>query len=113
MLALAERPTASFAYIRWMGPNRDIVDYSRIQHDRTRELEAWAQAIRSMPVREIYGYVNNLSLATVRNQRASFRVWLGNSGISARPGRADVALRMFAAPRIRQPGKPHSSDLRV
>jgi len=59
MLALAERPTASFAYIRWMGPNRDIVDYSRIQHDRTREIEAWAQAIRSMPVREVYGYVNN------------------------------------------------------
>ncbi|HEV7922547.1 MAG TPA: DUF72 domain-containing protein, partial [Thermoanaerobaculia bacterium] len=34
MLALAEQPTADFAYVRWMGPNRDIVDYSRIQFDR-------------------------------------------------------------------------------
>src|SRR3954469_20310840 len=40
MLSLAARPTAGFAYVRWMGPNRDIVDYSRIQADRTRELEA-------------------------------------------------------------------------
>ena len=36
MMALAARPTADFAYLRWMGPNRDIVDYSRIQVDRSR-----------------------------------------------------------------------------
>ena len=36
----ARRRTSS--YVRWMGPNRDIVDYSRIQVDRSRELEAWA-----------------------------------------------------------------------
>jgi uncharacterized protein YecE (DUF72 family) len=61
MLALAERPTAEFAYLRFMGPNRDIVDYSRIQVDRTRELEAWAQALRQLAprVRVGYVYVNN------------------------------------------------------
>ncbi len=61
MLSLAERPTANFAYIRWMGPDRDIVDYSRIQHDRTRELEIWAQAISILAkrVQTVYGYVNN------------------------------------------------------
>lgn len=61
MLQLAERPTADFAYVRWMGPNRDIVDYSRLQHDRTRELEAWAQAILALAqkVTAVYGYVNN------------------------------------------------------
>ena len=50
-----------FAYLRWMGPNRDIVDYSRIQVDRTREIEAWVAAIATFPakVRDIYGYVNN------------------------------------------------------
>ena len=37
MLALAERPTADFAYVRWMGADREIVDYSRIQIDRARE----------------------------------------------------------------------------
>ncbi|HEX6537266.1 MAG TPA: DUF72 domain-containing protein [Gemmatimonadaceae bacterium] len=61
MLQLAEHPSADFAYIRWMGPDRTIVDYSRIQHDRTRELEAWASAILSLVQRvtAVYGYVNN------------------------------------------------------
>ena len=61
MLALAERPTADFAYLRWMGPNRDIVDYSRIQVDRTRELEAWAAALRGLAGRldKVWGFVNN------------------------------------------------------
>jgi uncharacterized protein YecE (DUF72 family) len=61
MLALAERPTADFAYIRWMGPNRELVDYSRIQVDRSRELERWADALPALAarVRVVYGYVNN------------------------------------------------------
>ena len=61
MIALAERPTADFAYLRWMGPNREIVDYSRIQHDRTRELEEWSEAILLLiqKVTAVYGYVNN------------------------------------------------------
>jgi uncharacterized protein YecE (DUF72 family) len=44
-----------------MGPDRDIVDYSRIQVDRTRELEAWAGVLwplASIKVK-VYGYVNN------------------------------------------------------
>jgi uncharacterized protein YecE (DUF72 family) len=68
MLSLADRfaarPPAPFAYVRWMGPNRDLVDYSRIQVDRSRELGLWAQAVAAMTqaaagVREVYGYVNN------------------------------------------------------
>ena len=61
MLALAARPTAGFAYVRWMGPNRDIVDYSRIQVDRSRELEAWSHALFALARRgaDVYGYVNN------------------------------------------------------
>jgi uncharacterized protein YecE (DUF72 family) len=61
MLALAERPTAPFLYARWMGPDRTIVDYSRIQVDRTRELESWSEVIRRIAEQEtdIYGYVNN------------------------------------------------------
>ncbi len=61
MLALAARPTADFAYVRWMGPNRDLVDYSRVQVDRTRELEAWSQALWGLGkrVERAYGYVNN------------------------------------------------------
>ena len=61
MLALAARPTADFAYIRWMGPNRDLTDYSRVQIDRTAELEAWSHAIVGLAerVRAVSGYVNN------------------------------------------------------
>jgi uncharacterized protein YecE (DUF72 family) len=61
MLAMAERPTADFVYIRWMGPDRDIVDYSRIQVDRSRELELWTGVISQLAGRNrtVYGYVNN------------------------------------------------------
>ena len=61
MMGLAERPTSDIAYVRWMGPNRDLVDYSRIQVDRTRELEAWTKVIAALArrVRTVYGYVNN------------------------------------------------------
>ncbi len=72
MLALAERPTADFAYVRWMGPNRDIVDYSRTQVDRTREIDAWVKVLPLLAkrVQTVYGYANNHfaghSPATVR-----------------------------------------------
>lgn len=73
MLALARKPTADFAYIRWMGPNRDLVDYSRVQADRSREIELWHTAINDLSsngVKEIFGYVANQfsghSPATVR-----------------------------------------------
>ena len=61
MLSLATRPTTDFVYVRWMGPDRDIVDYSRIQVDRMSELESWAGVL--WPLAElrvrVYGYVNN------------------------------------------------------
>jgi uncharacterized protein YecE (DUF72 family) len=61
MLTMADRPTADFVYIRWMGADRDIVDYSRIQIDRSRELELWTGVISQLAARgrTIYGYVNN------------------------------------------------------
>jgi uncharacterized protein YecE (DUF72 family) len=61
MLALAEQPTADFAYVRWMGPNRDIVDYSHIQFDRTPEIEAWSERLRMLGerVKFVWGYANN------------------------------------------------------
>ncbi|NUQ12652.1 MAG: DUF72 domain-containing protein [Gemmatimonadaceae bacterium] len=60
MLALAERPTADFTYIRWMGPDREIVDYSRVQVDRSRELDAWARILPAIGrAVTVYGYFNN------------------------------------------------------
>jgi uncharacterized protein YecE (DUF72 family) len=61
MMQLATRPTSDFVYVRWMGPDRSIVDYSRIQYDRTRELESWSGVLWPLLERdtEVFGYVNN------------------------------------------------------
>ena len=61
MQALAARPTADFLYVRLMGPNRDIVDYSRVQVDRTREVESWSEVLWNAAIqsRTCYVYVNN------------------------------------------------------
>ena len=72
LLQLCEKPTADFAYLRWMGPDRAITDYSHIQEDRSAELDAWAAMIPVLlgQVRNLYGYANNHfaghSPATVR-----------------------------------------------
>ncbi|HEX8169749.1 MAG TPA: DUF72 domain-containing protein [Thermoanaerobaculia bacterium] len=60
LLALAEEPTADFLYIRWMGPDREITDYSRVQFDRTAEIAAWAEVLkRAAHTRDVYGFFNN------------------------------------------------------
>jgi uncharacterized protein YecE (DUF72 family) len=61
LLGLVARPTADFHYLRWMGPNRDLTVFSRVQVDRTDELASWAHAIREVAERRVavYGYVNN------------------------------------------------------
>jgi uncharacterized protein YecE (DUF72 family) len=60
-LRLADHPTASFHYIRWMGPDRTIADYSYIQVDRSREVERWGEVLARIARagRDTYGYVNN------------------------------------------------------
>ena len=61
LLQLCERPTADFAYLRWMGPDRAITDYSHIQEDRSAELDAWAAMIPVLLSRvvTVHGYANN------------------------------------------------------
>jgi uncharacterized protein YecE (DUF72 family) len=60
MLELVERPTADFLYVRWMGPDRAITDYSRVQFDRSAEIRAWAEVLkRAANTKEIYGFFNN------------------------------------------------------
>jgi uncharacterized protein YecE (DUF72 family) len=61
MMQLAAQPTTDFVYVRWMGPDRAIVDYSRVQVDRVRELELWTGVLWPLAVkgRSVFGYVNN------------------------------------------------------
>lgn len=61
LLRLGAMPTSDFAYLRWMGPDRRITDYSHLQFDRSAELDAWARMIPTLQgqVREVFGFVNN------------------------------------------------------
>jgi uncharacterized protein YecE (DUF72 family) len=60
-LELCLRPTAHFAYIRWMGPARRFTDYSRVHDTARRELAMWTDALHALRDRvdTVYGYVNN------------------------------------------------------
>jgi uncharacterized protein YecE (DUF72 family) len=60
MLELAERATADFLYVRWMGPDREITDYSRVQFDRSEEMRAWSLALKcAANTKDIFGFFNN------------------------------------------------------
>lgn len=60
LLAAAERPTADHMYIRWLG-SRQIVDFSRVQVDRSRDIDTWAEVLERLrkDKRTIRGYFNN------------------------------------------------------
>jgi len=60
MLELAERATADFLYVRWMGPDREITDYSCVQFDRSEEIRAWSEVLKRVAhTIDIYGFFNN------------------------------------------------------
>ena len=60
MLELAERATADFLYVRWMGPDREITDYSHVQFDRSEEIRAWAEVLKRVAhTKDVYGFFNN------------------------------------------------------
>jgi uncharacterized protein YecE (DUF72 family) len=60
MLELAERATADFLYVRWMGPDRAITDYSHLQFDRSSEIRTWSDVLKKAAhTKEIYGFFNN------------------------------------------------------
>jgi uncharacterized protein YecE (DUF72 family) len=61
LIDLAIRPTADFAYIRWVGAGARIEDFARVQVNRDRELSAWAVALAALAARvtDVYGYFGN------------------------------------------------------
>lgn len=61
VLDLSRRPTADFGYVRFMGPDRRIEDYSRVQVDRTGVLAEWAGPLAALAARvtAVHVYVNN------------------------------------------------------
>lgn len=61
LLELAAAPTASFHYLRWMGPDRALTDFSHLQRDCTAEAALWADVLGRLPERgiDLFGYFNN------------------------------------------------------
>jgi uncharacterized protein YecE (DUF72 family) len=57
---LMNKTTASFAYVRWLGP-RELTDFSKIQINKDKELAQWLEAFQviSQKASVIYGYFNN------------------------------------------------------
>jgi uncharacterized protein YecE (DUF72 family) len=60
ILEAAERPTAPFAYARWMGP-RSITDHSHVQIERDDELAEWARTLARLEpkVERVLAYFSN------------------------------------------------------
>jgi uncharacterized protein YecE (DUF72 family) len=53
--------TADFSVIRWLGRRKDIQVFDRVQIDRTKVLETWAQIVTGFLDAgiDVYGYFNN------------------------------------------------------
>jgi uncharacterized protein YecE (DUF72 family) len=60
MAAFIQRPTADFAYIRWMG-ERDLVRFDRIQRARDKNLRSWHEKISELRARtsQVFAYFSN------------------------------------------------------
>lgn len=95
MIELLARPTASFHYVRWMGPNRNFVDHSRIQVDRAAELTRWANAIREAPdsVTSVYGYMSNYFAGHAPRSARELQELLGLGSVD--PGMLGEQMRLF------------------
>ena len=61
MLELASQPTANFTYVRWMGLDRRLTDFSHPQLERDEELSEWAEVLQALEprVETVFGYFNN------------------------------------------------------
>lgn len=82
MLELIERPTADFFYVRWMGPDREITDYSRVQFDRSEEIRAWSEALKSAAnTRDIFGFFNNHFAGHSPSSARAMQVLLGQQPV--------------------------------
>jgi uncharacterized protein YecE (DUF72 family) len=60
MLQFIQRPTAEFAYVRWMG-ERDLLRFDRVQRARDKNLQAWYEKIAELQTRtsEVFAYFSN------------------------------------------------------
>lgn len=94
MLHMAEDPTADFAYVRWMGPDRSITDYSAVQVERAEDLALWSSSVRDLAgrVRTVYGYFNNHYQGHSPESARAFQRLLGQTPVSPETLREQMEL---------------------
>jgi uncharacterized protein YecE (DUF72 family) len=95
MTALAARPTAPFHYVRWMGPDRSITDYSHLQFDRSAEIRTWADVLASSALAgtEVFGYFNNHFAGHSPANARELLALLGERVVD--PGEIDEQISLF------------------
>jgi uncharacterized protein YecE (DUF72 family) len=61
VMEMAQRPTSSFAYFRWLGERPQLSSYAQALFDRSADINGWAEILKKLSgqVREIYGFFNN------------------------------------------------------
>ena len=84
MMELAIEPTADFAYMRWLGAGKRLVDFSYVQLEREREIEAWADTVRTLTSRvgKMYGYFSNHFQGHAPQSARSLQRLLGQEAVS-------------------------------
>jgi uncharacterized protein YecE (DUF72 family) len=94
MLDLAIEPTADFGYVRWMGPDRQLTDYSKPQVDRSRELSMWAVALAALAarVKTMFGYFNNHFQGHSPHSVREFQRMIGQKTIDPEKLRSQVEI---------------------
>jgi uncharacterized protein YecE (DUF72 family) len=81
---LAIEPTADFGYVRWMGEQRRITDFSHVQRDREDEMATWRDVLESLAsrVRTVYGYFNNQYQGHSPQSARSMQGLLGQTAVA-------------------------------
>ncbi|HEX2779242.1 MAG TPA: DUF72 domain-containing protein, partial [Gemmatimonadaceae bacterium] len=95
VLKLATHPTADFHYIRWMGPDRSITDHSRVQVDRSREIEEWAAIMVRVAAagRAVYAYSSNYYAGHAPQTARDAQLAVGQRPVS--PDTLGVQMSLF------------------
>ena len=95
VLDLAQAPTANFHYLRWMGPDRSITNFSRVLVDRSDEIAAWAETIDPVLRRGtmIYGFFNNHFAGHSPASARDLQARLGRRPVD--PGSLDEQTSLF------------------
>jgi len=82
MFAAIEKPTADFAYIRFMG-ERDLLEFDKIYRHQDANLQIWREEIEKIRAKEIYVYFSNFYEGHAPASVNKLRESLGQEAVDA------------------------------